>query len=222
MTKREWLWRLIRSLLDGQVSIITFCNDFTRIYNLEIVYDELTEEEHLAFGELCTIAGRFSEFEEDFAKYPGVYYSEAEVRKQAKKVLLQFPNAEEYCIKNRIQRVAAIQAEKLLHRYVAKIDGAKIQTKHDYFAAMEKALGLPLCCGNWDAYDDWMTDLGWIPNGKIAVIFYHYAAMLQNDPQAKELVLDLFQTSILPFWEEEVRHVVVGGESKDFQVYLVD
>ena len=73
MTKREWLWRLIRSLLDGQVSIITFCNDFTRIYNLEIDYDELTEEEHLAFGELCTIAGRFSEFEEDFAKYPGVY-----------------------------------------------------------------------------------------------------------------------------------------------------
>ena len=222
MTKREWLWRLIHNITDGQISIVTFCRDFTRIYNLEVDYDELSKEEHLAFGALSAIAGRFSEFEEDLEKYPDVYASEADVRAQAKKILSQFPNAEERPRKNQIQRVAKLDDKALLHRYVAKIDGAKIQTKHDYLSAMEKALGLPPCQDNWDSYDDWMTDLWWIPNGKIALVFYHCSAMLQNDPQTKELVFDIFQSHILPFWEEEVKHVIVGGEPKEFQVYLVD
>ena len=125
-------------------------------------------------------------------------------------------------MKNQIHRVESINRDILATGYIVSIDGAKIQTEHDYFNAMEKALKLPSCHDNWDAYDDWMTDLGWISNRKISVIFYHYTSMLQDDPQTKKLVLDIFQTSILPFWEEEVKHVVVGGTPKEFQVYLVD
>ena len=125
-------------------------------------------------------------------------------------------------MKNKIEHVNFIDQSILKTGYVASIDGAKLQTKQDYLEAMEKALKLPSCHNNWDAYDDWMTDLEWIDDKKIIVIFYHYTSMLSHDSQVKELILDIFETSILPFWEEEVKHVVVGGEPKEFQVYLVD
>lgn len=90
MTDRQKLWMLIQNLIKGKIKIADFCNDFVIAYNLETNYDELSEEEHLAFHELNTTAARFSEFEEDFVKYPNVYYSEDDVRAEAKKVFLQF------------------------------------------------------------------------------------------------------------------------------------
>lgn len=90
MKKREQLWKLIYDLIKDQIDIITFCRDFTRIYDLEIDYDELSEEEEAVFDELCTTTARFTEFEEDLIKYPNVYYSENDVREEAKKVYVQF------------------------------------------------------------------------------------------------------------------------------------
>lgn len=125
-------------------------------------------------------------------------------------------------MKNQIHRVESINKDILAAGYVVSIDGVKIQTEHDYFNAMEKALKLPSCHDNWNAYLDWIKDLDWISDTKITVIFYHYSTMLRDDDATKELIVRTFQTSILPFWEEEVKHVVVGGEPKEFQVYLVD
>lgn len=125
-------------------------------------------------------------------------------------------------MKNQIQYVESINKNILETGYIIGIDGSKIQTEHDYFSAMEKALKLPSCHNNWNAYLDWIKDLDWIPDKKIIIIFYNYNTMLRNDNATKELIVKTFETSILPFWEEEVKHVVVGGEPKEFQVYLVD
>ena len=85
MKEREQLWKLIDGLINNQIDIITFCRNFTKIYDLEIDYDELSQKEEAAFDELCTIAARFSEFEDDLIQYPNVYYSESDVRAAAEK-----------------------------------------------------------------------------------------------------------------------------------------
>ena len=53
-------------------------------------------------------------------------------------------------------------------------------------------------------------------------IIHNYTTMLQDDHETKELMLHAFQKTILHFWEEEVKHVVVSGKPKELQVYLVD
>ena len=90
MKEREQLWKLIDGLTDNRINIETFCRNFTRIFDLEIDYDTLSEEEEEAFDKLSTIAARFSAFEEDLVKYPNVYSSEHDVKTEAKKILLQF------------------------------------------------------------------------------------------------------------------------------------
>ncbi len=87
---------------------------------------------------------------------------------------------------------------------------------------MEDALNLPSCHDDWNAYLDWMKDFRWIADERITIIFKNDSAMLKNDSKTKELVLRTFKMIILPFWEEEVKHVAVGSKPKKFQVYLVD
>lgn len=120
-----------------------------------------------------------------------------------------------------MRHVAFIDKSKL-EGFIASIDGAKIQTKHDYLSVMEKAFHLPSCHDSWDAYLDWMCDLDWIPEQKIILIIYNFQKFFFEDTKSKELVLQRLEDTILPFWEEEVTHVMVGGEPREFQVYLVD
>lgn len=75
MTEKEQLWYLISGVLNGVYDIKTFCSEFTRIYDLEIDYEQLSEAENIEFADLCEMTGRFSEDEEDL-KIPNVYYSE--------------------------------------------------------------------------------------------------------------------------------------------------
>lgn len=90
MKEREKLWKLIDDLTDNKIDVKVFCRDFTRIFDLEIDYDELSEEEEKAFDRLSTMTARFSAFEEDFIKYPKVYFSEHNVKAEINKILLQF------------------------------------------------------------------------------------------------------------------------------------
>ena len=45
MTGREKLMYLINGLLEGEYDISVFCDEFSRIFDLEMDYKELTEEE---------------------------------------------------------------------------------------------------------------------------------------------------------------------------------
>lgn len=49
----------------------------------------------------------------------------------------------------------------------------------------------------------------------------HIDKFFQHEPELKnEIILD-FKEIILPFWQEEVVDIVVGGKEKSFMVYLV-
>ena len=78
MTEKEQLWYLINGVLSGTYDVKTFCSEFTRIYNLEVDYEQLSEQEKLEFGDLCEMAGRFSDNEEEL-KIPNMYYSKEKI-----------------------------------------------------------------------------------------------------------------------------------------------
>ncbi len=85
MTEKESLWYLINELVKGSYIVKTFCSEFTRIYDLEIDYDDLSEEENRLFSELCEMAGRFSD-DVDELKIPNMYFSEKEIIDKIKQI----------------------------------------------------------------------------------------------------------------------------------------
>ena len=85
MTLRDKLWELIAALVNNACNIQQFCDDFSRIYNLEIDYKILSDEEKDQFGDLCDMADRFSDDEDDLA-LPNVYFSEKQIRDRAQEI----------------------------------------------------------------------------------------------------------------------------------------
>ena len=81
MTEKEQLWYLIDGLLQNEYDIVTFCDEFTRIYDLELDYDVLNSKEKEELGDLCDMAARFSEDIAD-VNSPGVYFDEHAIREK--------------------------------------------------------------------------------------------------------------------------------------------
>ena len=86
MTEKESLRYLINGLINGSYAIKIFCSEFTRIYDLEVDYDELSSDENYEFGKLCEMTGRFSDDEEEL-KIPNMYCSENEIRNKVKYIV---------------------------------------------------------------------------------------------------------------------------------------
>jgi len=91
MTEKEQLWYLINGVLNGSYDIKTFCSEFTRIYDLEADYEQLSEHENNEFGDLCEMAGRFSN-DEDELKIPNMYYSKENILDKARYVKKKLEN----------------------------------------------------------------------------------------------------------------------------------
>ena len=85
MTEKEQLYYLITGVLNGLYQVKTFCTEFTRVYDLEVDYEQLSEIENAEFGDLCEMAGRFSDDEEEL-KIPNMFYSKEEILNKAKYV----------------------------------------------------------------------------------------------------------------------------------------
>jgi gamma-glutamylcyclotransferase (GGCT)/AIG2-like uncharacterized protein YtfP len=85
MTEKESLWYLINELIKGSYIVKTFCSEFTRIYDLEIDYNELSKEEKRLFGELCEMTGRFSD-DADELKIPNMYFGEKEIMNKVRQI----------------------------------------------------------------------------------------------------------------------------------------
>ena len=86
MTEREQLWYLIDGLIKDSYDIQSFCSEFTRIYDLETDYEVLSADENREFGDLCEIAGRFSNDTEDL-KRPNVYFSENDIKQKVQYIV---------------------------------------------------------------------------------------------------------------------------------------
>ena len=83
--KRRLYW-LIDQYLENNINAEIFHNEYYYCFSLELDYRQLTPLEERAFADLSKITGRFTHFEEDLINYPGVYYSETELKAKVKEV----------------------------------------------------------------------------------------------------------------------------------------
>lgn len=74
MEEKQQLYYLLKGLINHNYDIQTFCEEFLRIYDLELDYDTLSKVEEKLLGEICIMSGRFSDNAEEL-KIPNMYYS---------------------------------------------------------------------------------------------------------------------------------------------------
>jgi hypothetical protein len=131
-------------------------------------------------------------------------------------------------IKNSISFVTRQEAETIKTSinasiFVAEIEGKKIKTEEDYFREVWLAFDFPPALRpSWAGHDDWIRDLDWLNADGYLFFVYDFPQFLRNDHDSKAFFAKHFQDFILPFWEDEVTRVVVGGKAKSFNVYLVE
>ena len=85
MSPKEKIYYLIREYINGNYETEIFCDEYTQIFNIELDYDTLNEEQYKLLEELSVFTARFSPFEEDL-KIPNVYFSEEQVVTKVKEV----------------------------------------------------------------------------------------------------------------------------------------
>nr|MCR5187192.1 barstar family protein [Clostridia bacterium] len=102
------------------------------------------------------------------------------------------------------------------------IDGHSIIDKTAFFREMELKFQFPGTCKNkFSRFDDWMTDLSWLPEHQgICIVINNYANFLSQDPSFKRNVMNDFEENILPFWEEKVLKCVKDGKQRQFDIIL--
>lgn len=87
MTDKEKLYYLLNNFQNGGIDTNTFTDQFMKIFDLEIDYDELSNKEYTIFGKVSDMAARFSDSIEDL-KLPNVYFSENQIRDEVTQALL--------------------------------------------------------------------------------------------------------------------------------------
>jgi len=107
---------------------------------------------------------------------------------------------------------------------VVEIDGKHIQSWEDYCAEVEVKMEFPTSCvnGNYDGYEDWMRDLGWLDKNGYIVVIYDFAEFMKDNLEIKNLVIRQFEDIILPWWQKDVELHSNFLKASSFNVYLVD
>lgn len=86
MNIKEQLYYLIREYLKENYTTNIFCEQFTNIYCQERHRANLSKLEDMEFDNLNDVTSRYSEFDEDIKMYPGVYFTDEDVRKKVEEV----------------------------------------------------------------------------------------------------------------------------------------
>jgi RNAse (barnase) inhibitor barstar len=90
--------------------------------------------------------------------------------------------------------------------------GSKMQTTKDLFNEVSAALQFPYYFGfNWDALDECVNDLDWMPESAYVLIFTHLDQILAAEKDAEKLFLKVVHDSA----QEWAQH-----QDKTFQVYF--
>ncbi len=132
-------------------------------------------------------------------------------------------------MKNKVYRTTGSELPMLRRQlsavpglWVGELDGNEIHDWSDYAKAIEVLMEFPTTCTIFDVYLDWIRDLDWLNADGYALIIKNFSSFLNQDSEARDDVIHTFFEYVLPWWEEEVKHCVVGGEPKPFNVYLID
>lgn len=111
--------------------------------------------------------------------------------------------------------------------FIAELDGAKCHNNwKSFYKLAETAFGIvSFPEDNIDGLADSLMDLFWIKQTKVALFLKnaHQFEYFEDQPRIKRgAFLEILKDDILPWWEKDVLTKCVGGERKDFQVYILD
>ena len=73
---------------------------------------------------------------------------------------------------------------------------------------------------NWNRFQDWITDLEWLGTNSVILIIFNYADFMNNCAESKKYIMEDLQNTV-DFWENAAENCIVGGQRKDFNVYIV-
>jgi RNAse (barnase) inhibitor barstar len=93
-----------------------------------------------------------------------------------------------------------VDAEEAVHAFAEPagdrivrlaIDGRTLQSDQDVFSAVAKAFAFPDYFGrNWDAFDECLRDLAWLPAGGYVLVVEHASSLWERAPKSAGKLID--------------------------------
>ncbi len=132
---------------------------------------------------------------------------------------------------NKLYRMTNEEFEcgKILYKYndvkYIVMDGKEIETYEQYFDKIWELFGFGEIPEGFkkDYYteDDFLTEMDELTEQKYIFVIKNYDKFLADNDVVKKRIENYYENYLLPFWDDEVERVVVGGKRKDFNIYLV-
>jgi RNAse (barnase) inhibitor barstar len=96
----------------------------------------------------------------------------------------------------------------------AHLDGATITNKTEFLSACATALQFPSSFGhNWDALEECLTDLEWLPASGYLLLYSHPKPFAQNHPKDWKTLIEIFQSAIDEWNETDIpMYIVFSGD----------
>lgn len=94
------------------------------------------------------------------------------------------------------------------------LDGATITNKAEFFTACATALQFPSYFGhNWDALEECLTDLEWLPASGYLLLYSHPKPFAQTHPKDWKTLIEIFQSAIDEWNETDIPlYIVFSGD----------
>ena len=132
---------------------------------------------------------------------------------------------------NKLYRMTNEEFERgeILYKYndvkYIVMDGNEIETYEQYFDKIWELFGFGEIPEGFkkDYYteDDFLTEMDELTEQKYIFVIKNYDKFLADNDVVKKRIENYYENYLLPFWDNEVERVVVGGKRKDFNIYLV-
>lgn len=124
---------------------------------------------------------------------------------------------------NMMQYSEILNNAKKSKAFIAEINGKDIKTMDDYLSAVWKEFRFPQNGHvNYYAYLDWIRDLDWLSADAFILLIRNFNSFMAQSKKEKELIINSFENTVIPWWESEIEQYQVGGKAKSFKVYLID
>jgi len=107
-----------------------------------------------------------------------------------------------------VQKLCRLKGVRLF-----RIDGKNVLTKGRFLAVAARAFDFPSWFGtNWDAFEDCMTDLQWVPASAYAVLLENIEEFAHRAPRDFGTALRILEAAA-EFWSDHgvPFHVLVAG-----------
>lgn len=102
------------------------------------------------------------------------------------------------------------------------LDGREITTRDEYYKALEKQLQLnETFSNNYSAYCDMMCDPYTYYNKQCIVFVIDFYEQFLRGDVSKEMIEEIFDESIMPFFDEDIKGVMDNETNHEIHVYCV-